>query len=144
MATQQPSDGMSIGQLGHHPGLHVSVNLEGMTVGGVLIEEERWVPGVVLGSAGDGTYVAIKLDTPIGGSERKSRFRRGGQGDDRVSVDDPARVRALELDAARADEAHPEIIELVRAGKKVEAIKRYRALNGATFEEARAFVAKLP
>jgi ribosomal protein L7/L12 len=36
-----------------------------------------------------------------------------------------------------------EIAELVRVGKKKEAIKRYRALNGATLDEALAYIAKL-
>ena len=74
MEAQQPSDGMSIGQLGHHPGLHVSVNLEGKMVGGTLSENELWVPGVVAGAGGDGTYVTIKLDTPIGAGERGGRL----------------------------------------------------------------------
>jgi hypothetical protein len=36
-----------------------------------------------------------------------------------------------------------EIIELVRSGKELEAIKQSRALNGATLDEARAFIAQL-
>jgi hypothetical protein len=143
MEAQQPSDGMSIGQLGHHPGLHVSVNLEGKMVGGTLSENELWVPGVVAGAGGDGTYVTIKLDTPIGAGERGGRFRRESRGQDLVQIDDPRRVRAVELADAHPEGVSPEILELIRAGKKLEAIKQYRALNGATLDEARAAIAKL-
>jgi hypothetical protein len=87
MSVEEPSDAMSIGQLGHHPGLHVDVNLEGKTVGGVLGEAERWVPGVVLGSGGDATYVTVRLDTPIGGGEQHGLFRRESKGEDRVSFE---------------------------------------------------------
>jgi hypothetical protein len=137
------SDAMSIGQLGHHPGLHVDVNLEGKTVGGVLVEAERWVPGVVIGSGGDGTFAIVKLDTPIGGGEQHRLFRRESKGEDRVSFDDPARIRARELADVRPAGVPAEVSELVRAGKKMQAIKAYRALNGATFEQARAVIDKL-
>jgi hypothetical protein len=143
MEAQQPSDGMSIGQLGHHAGLHVSVNLEGKMVGGTLSENELWVPGVVAGAGGDGTYVTIKLDTPVGAGERGGRFRRESRGQDLVQIDDPRRVRAVELADAHPEGVSPEILELIRAGKKLEAIKQYRALNGATLDEARAAIAKL-
>jgi hypothetical protein len=143
MSAQQPSDGMSIGQLGHHPGLHVEVNLEGKTVGGVLTDAERWVPGVILGSAGDGTFVAVQLDTPMGGEEQHGLFRRKSEGESRVSFDDPARVRARELADVQPAGVPAEIAELVRTGKKMQAVKAYRALNGATFEEARAYIDKL-
>jgi hypothetical protein len=143
MSVQQPADGMSIGQLGHRPGLHVEVNLENMTVGGVLVESERWVPGVVLGSGGDGTFVAVQLDTPLGGGQQSGRFRRTSKGQDRVSFDDPARVRAAAMGEAHPAGVPAEIIELARAGETLKAVKLYRALNGATSEEARAFIAKL-
>jgi hypothetical protein len=143
METQQPWDGMSIGQLGHHPGLHVTVNLQGKMVGGMLSEDELWVSGVVAGLGGDGTYVAIKLDTPIGGGEHGGLLRRASRGEDLVQIDDPRRVRAVELADAHPEGVPPEIIQLVRAGKNLEAIKRYRALNGATLDEARAAIAKL-
>jgi ribosomal protein L7/L12 len=35
-----------------------------------------------------------------------------------------------------------EVVELARAGKMIEAIKRYRALTDASFEQARDAVAK--
>ncbi len=38
---EQATPGSTIGQLGHHVGLHVMVNLEGKTVGGVLCETEQ-------------------------------------------------------------------------------------------------------
>lgn len=137
------SDAMSIGQLGHHPGLHVDVNLEGKTVGGVLVEAERWVPGVVIGSAGDGTFVVVKLDTPIGGGEQHGLLRRESKGEDRVSFDDPARIRAQALADVSLGGVPAEVSELVQAGKKMQAVKLYRSLNGATLEEARAVIDKL-
>jgi ribosomal protein L7/L12 len=60
-----------------------------------------------------------------------------------VAVDDPARIRPADLADVHPGGVPEEIIALVRAGKKLEAIKRYRALNGATLDEARAFIAKL-
>jgi hypothetical protein len=129
MDAQHPSEGMSIGQLGHHPGLHVNLNLEGRTVGGVFFDAEQWVPGTVIGSGGDGTFVTIKFDTPIGGGERGGVFRRESHGQKWVQIDDPARVRPLELEEAHPGGVPDEIVELVRSGKKLEAIKRYRALK---------------
>jgi hypothetical protein len=143
MSEQQPSEGMSIGQLGHRPGLHVSVNLQGKKIGGEPFEAEHWVPAVVVGSGGDGTFVTIKLDTPLGGGERHGLMRRESRGEDLVSIDDPARIRVAELAEAHPDGVPEEIVELARAGKTLEAIKQYRALNGATLDEARAFIAKL-
>ena len=143
MSEQQPSGGMSIGQLGHHVGLHVRVNLARMTVGGVSFGPEQWVPAVVIGSGGDGTFVTIKFDTPIGGGERRGLFHRESSGQKWVQIDDPARVRPLKLGEVHPGGVPDEIIELVRSGKRLEAIKRYRALNGATFDEARAVIASL-
>jgi ribosomal protein L7/L12 len=60
-----------------------------------------------------------------------------------VSIDDPARVRARGLAEVEPGGVPEEVVELVRAGKIKQAIKRYRALNGATLEEARAAIAKL-
>jgi hypothetical protein len=143
MDEQQPSGGMSIGQLGHRPGLHVSVNLQGKTIGGQLYDAEQWVPGVVVGLGGDGTFVTIKLDTPLGGGEPHGLLRRESHGEDLLSFDDPARVRHLDLADAQADGVPDEIVELAHAGKTLQAIKQYRALNGATLDEARAAIAKL-
>lgn len=143
MGEPQPSGGMSIGQLGHHVGLHVQVNLAGMTVGGLSFGAEQWVPGVVLGLGGDGTFVTIKFDTPISGGERRGLFHRESAGQKWVQIDDPARVRPRELDEVHPGGVPGEIIELARAGKNLEAIKRYRALNGATLDEARAVIASL-
>jgi hypothetical protein len=132
------SHGMSIGQFRHRPGLRVTVNLEGMVVGGVLFPEEKWVPGVVLGSGADVTYVTIMLESEIGGGERKGLFGRVVHGQDKVLIDDPARLRVSES----TDLVPEEIAELVRAGKKLEAIKLYRAKTGATLDEARAYIAR--
>jgi hypothetical protein len=109
----------------------------------VLSENDLWLSGVVAGSGGDGTYATIKLDTPIGGGERGGLLHRQSRGDDLVQIDDPRRVRAVELADAHPEGVPPEILELVRAGKTLQAIKRYRALNGATLDEARAAIAKL-
>lgn len=134
---------MTIGQLGHHPGLHVSVNLEGKTVGGTLIEAEQWVPGVVVGSSARGDYVTIELDEAIGGGEAHGLFHRKSHGQELVSIDDPARVKPLSLTEAQPDGVPAEIVELVHAGKMLQAIKAYRALNGATLDEAKAALANL-
>lgn len=106
--------------------MHVSVNLEGKTVGGAFHEGEEWAPGVVVGQSARGGYVTIELDTK-----------------DLVSIDDPARVRPFALEEAHPEGVPQEIVELARAGKTLEAIKRYRALNGATLDEARAAIANL-
>jgi hypothetical protein len=144
MDAQEEPDSTSLAPLGHHVGLHVTVNLEGKTVGGVFCDAEEWVPAVIVGMGAPGASLTIKLvDTPIGGTERRGLLHRGSHGQDMVSVDDPARVRPRELeDVASAGVPH-EIVELVRAGNTMEAIKRYRALNGATLDEARAFIAQL-
>jgi len=141
MDLQQPSE-MSIGQFGHHVGLHVSVNLEGKTIGGVLLEDETWVPGVVVGLSALGDFVTIKLDERYGGSEGHGFLRRGSRGQE-VPIDDPARLRPMTLEEAHPDGVPAEIVELHRAGKTVEAIRRYRALNGATLDEARAALARI-
>lgn len=143
MEAQEHSVGMSLGQLGHHPGLHVTVNLEGKTVGGVFCEAEQWVPGVIVGVGAAGNSLTIKLDTPIGAGERRGLLHRGPHGQDMVSIDDTARVKPRELADVHPAGVPDDIIQLVRAGKTKEAIKRYRALNGATLDEARAFIAKL-
>jgi hypothetical protein len=136
-------DVQSIAQLGHHVGLHVTVNLEGKTIGGVFCEAEQWVAGVIVGVGALGNSLTIKLETPIGGEERHGILHRGARGEDMVSIDDPTRVRPQELTDVEPAGVPDEIVELVRAGKKNEAIRRYRALNGATLDEALAFIAKL-
>ena len=54
-------------------------------------------------------------------------------------------------DVARKDGRHyapfdsglpPEVVELARAGKTLDAVKRYRALTGASLEQAKDAVAK--
>jgi len=140
---QQPAGGLSIGQLGHRPGLHVEVNLAGSTVGGVFFAAEQWVPGVVVGSGGDGTFVTVTFDTPIGGGAPGGPLRGQPRAQKLIQLDDPARVRPLDLAEIHPAGVPDEIIQLVRAGKTFEAIKRYRALNGATLDEARAFIAQL-
>lgn len=144
MESDRPAGQMSIGQLGHHIGLHVSVNLEGRTIGGVFFESEHWVQGLVVGLGGEGTYLTIELDSPIGEGQRKGILHRESHGAKLVQIDDPGRVRALELDEVHPEGVPDEIAELVRAGKTLEAIRRYRALNGATLDEARAYIAGLP
>jgi hypothetical protein len=143
MDAQEPSEGLSIAQLGHHVGLHVSVNLAGKTIGGVLFEAEQWEPGVVVGLSALGGAVTIKLDAPVGGGEVHGLLHHKSHGEDMISIDDPAHVRPMTLADAQPGGVPAEIVELVRAGKTMEAIKRYRALNGATLDEARAAIARL-
>lgn len=114
MGAEQPSEGMSIGQLGHHVGLYVPVNLEGKTVGGVLFDSEQWVPGVVVGLSVLGDYVTVELDDPIGATEGHGLLHRGSHGQDRISVDDPAKIRAMTLDEAQPGGVPDEIVDLVR------------------------------
>jgi hypothetical protein len=134
---------MTIGQLGHHIGLHVNVNLEGKRVGGVVFSAEEWVPGVIVGSGALGDSVTIKLDAPVGGGDPSGPFHHASKGEEMVSVDDPQRIRPLDLSETQPAGVPAEILELVRKGKTREAILRYRALNGATLDEAQAFIAGL-
>lgn len=135
---------MTIGQLGHHPGLHVCVNLEGKTIGGQFFALEQWVTGVVVGLSGRGDYVTVRLDEPVGGDgEAHGLFHRKDRGEDLVSIDDPLRVRPKELVDVAPGGIPQEIVDLVRAGKTLEALKAYRALNGASLDEAKAAIAKL-
>lgn len=133
------AEDMSIGQLGHHVGLHVQVNVEGQKLDGTLVAEERWLTGVVVGMGGEGTYVTIQLDAQPGVPERRGLF--GSAKRTLIQIDNPAFVRPQQVDAS--SEAQDEIVALVRAGKTVKAIKRYREINGATLDEARAAIAKL-
>jgi hypothetical protein len=137
--TKEPEmdDNMTIGELGHRPGLHVEVNVEGTTVAGALIEDERWLAGVVAGAGGNGTFVTIELAPQPGVPERRGLFRSAKR--ELVQVDDPARVRPVAL----PDGIPPDVIDLARAGKTNKAILRYRELTGATLDEARATIAKL-
>jgi len=143
MGSEESPTNMTIGQLGHHVGLHVLVNLEGKTLGGELFESENWVRGVVVGLSALGDYVTIQLDEPVGGGDPTGLFHRSARGQDMVAIDDPARVRPLELGDVAPQGVPQEIVDLVRAGKTVEAIRQYRDLNGATLDEARAALAKL-
>jgi hypothetical protein len=143
MEASQPGESLSLAQLGHHVGLHVTVNLKGKIVGGVLQETEQWLAGVVVGMGALGDSVTIKLDAPLGGGERGGLLHHDSHGEDMVSIDDPARVRAGQPTGEQADAATDEVVQLVRAGKTIDAIKRYRELNGATLDEARAFIATL-
>jgi len=138
MTIEPPSHGMSIGQFRNRPGLRVTVNLEGMAVGGVSFPEETWVPGAVIAAGASETYVTIMLETAIGGGERKGLFGREARGKDKILIDDPARLRVSEV----TDLDPEEIADLVRAGKKLQAIKLYRAKTGATLAEAQGYIAR--
>jgi len=136
----------SIQELGHHVGLPVDVNLQGMVVGGVDFRDEQWVPGKVAGLTEargqkgrtvDGTWLSIWLDTPIGSGEPRGLLRRA-ESEDQVWVDDATRVRP-----SPPSEVPESIIKLARSGKRtqrVQAIKEYRALTGATLDEAQAWL----
>ena len=67
--------------------------------------------------------MTVQLDSPIEGIVR---------GADMVAIDDPAHLRPSA--AAEVQDVPDEIVELARAGGTMEAIKRYRVLNGATLE----------
>lgn len=143
MDEAESAESTTIGQFGHRVGMHVTVNLEGKTVGGVFCDTEQWVPGVIVGASALGNAVTVKLDSPIGAEAGHGLFGRKSRGEDMVSVDDPARIRAQKLADAQPGGIPQDVVELARAGKTVEAIKRYRALNGATLDEAKAAIAKL-
>lgn len=125
-----------------HPGKHVDVNLEGKTVGGVFVESETWVTGVVIGTDALGITLTVELDEPFGGGQPHGLLGRPAEGQRRVSVElDRARENAA---AASEAEVIPEsIIALAREGKDLKFIKAYRALNGASLDEARAALHKL-
>jgi hypothetical protein len=128
--------------LRNHIGMHVEVDLEGMTVGGVECPAGPWVPGVIIGLSAMASFLSIQLDTPIGGGTPHGLLHRVGHGQDLVSVD-PDRVRPSASAQLTSATVPDDIVALARAGKTVEAIKRYRALNGATVDEARAVITKL-
>jgi hypothetical protein len=134
---------MTIGQLGHRPGLHVDVNLQGKVIDGQLFETEHWVSGVVGGLSELGGYVTVYLDEPLVPTEKSGLFHRAPKGGPRVSIDDPAHIRVKTMEEVAAPGAEDEVAELVRKGKTVAAIKRYREINGATLDEAKAYVMKL-
>jgi hypothetical protein len=128
-----------LGVIGHRVGLHLDVNLKGMTVGGVGIDEERWVSGVVIGM--NESYMSIKLDQPIGTGEPSGLLKRASKGQDRIAIDDVDRIRVKQSPGTDGGGSVPqEIVDLARAGDKLKAIKQYRALTGATFEEAQAWL----
>ena len=131
---------LTIGQLIHHPGMHVSVNLQGKTVGGVGFDAEHWVSGVIIGSGPLGAFVTVQLDEPIGATPGQGLFHHGSKGEDKVAIDDPYTIRPKTLDEVAPDGVPPEIADLARRGKTLEAIRRYRALNGASLDEARAAI----
>jgi hypothetical protein len=124
-----------------HPGKHVEVNLGGLTVGGVFVESETWVPGVVVGTDAMGIYLTIELDEPYGGGEPHGIRKRPEAGQRRIAV---------ELDRSRpvGDETGPAgipdaIVQLAKDGKDMKFIKAYRGLNGATLDEAKAALHRL-
>lgn len=136
-------DEMTIGQIGHHIGLHVMVDLGEMEVGGIVPPAGTWVAGTVVGSSALGGAVTIQLHAPVGTERHGLLHRQTGR--DMVSIDDPARIRpadhpATPAQAATSDGVPQEIVDLARAGKKTEAIARYRAINGATLNEAQSVI----
>ena len=127
--------------LRNHPGMHVEVNLEGKTVGGVECGA-GWVPGVIVATSALGTFLTVELDTPIGAGQPHGVLHRETKAQKLVSVElDNARPR--EPNEVMPDGVPDEIVQLVRAGKTVLAVKRYRQLNGATLDEARAAIRRL-
>jgi hypothetical protein len=125
-----------------HPGLHVMANLDGKTVGGVFCEPGSAVPGVVVGHSESGITVTVKLDSPIGAGEPHGLLKRPSRGQDLVSLE-LDRVQPVDDAVAIPGGVPAEIVELWHAGKELQAIKKYRALNGATMDEARAALRNL-
>ena len=109
---EDPPVGASIGQLGHHIGLHVDVNLQGKTIGGLYCEAEQWVPGVIIGQGALGNSLTIKLDMPIGGGQRGGFLHRQSRGEDLIAIDDAARVRPRTLANVQPSGVPNEIVEL--------------------------------
>jgi hypothetical protein len=136
-------DNKPLSVLGHRIGLHVDVDLQGKTVGGVGFDEQQWVSGVIIGLSETGTYLTVQLDEPIGGGESHGLLGRPSKGQDRVSIDDPAHIRAKQLSEVMPAGVPPQIVELARNGKTLKAIKEYRALTGATLDEAKAWLRTL-
>jgi hypothetical protein len=109
-----------------HPGMHVEVDLDGQTVGGVPCGPGPWLPGVIVGTGALGITLTVQLDTPIGGHGL-------------VSVE-PARARPRDPAAFGASAIPENVIALARAGKTAKAIKAYRQVNGATLQEAETVI----
>ena len=125
-----------------HPGKHVDVNLEGKTVGGVFVESETWVTGVVVGTDSLGIRLTVELDVPYGGGQPHGLRKRPAEGQRLISIElDHARENAA---AAEESQEIPEsLVALARAGKDLKFVKAYRELNGATLDEARAVLHRL-
>jgi hypothetical protein len=126
----------------HHIGLHVDVNLKGKVVGGVPFESDNWVTGVIVGMGAVGHSLTVELDEEVGGGKPHGVLRRPASGQRLISVQ-PEQLRAKELSEVAPGGIPDDIVQLARAGKTVQAIKKYRALNGATFEEAQIAISKL-
>jgi hypothetical protein len=118
----------------NHVGMHVEVNLEGLTIDGV-VGPPGWLPGVVIAVSALGTQPSITLDAPFGGGEPHGLLHRSSPGVDLVSVE-LDRVRPIDPAKVLPDGIPQEIVDLAHAGKTKEAIKRYRMLNGASLQEA--------
>jgi hypothetical protein len=58
-------------------------------------------------------------------------------------MSDDVERRLAEIEAPLAPVVPDEIVALARSGRRLEAIQRYRALTGATIEEARLVVMAL-
>jgi hypothetical protein len=114
------------------------VDLEGKTVGGVVCPA-GWVPGVIVGM--NVPFLSVQLDTPIGGGE-PGLLGRTSKGEDMVSLD-PALVEPRDPAEFGGGGVPDEVIALARAGKTLKAIKAYRAVNGASLDEAREVIRNL-
>jgi hypothetical protein len=122
--------------------MHVEVDLAGMTVGGVACTAGPWRPGKIIGVGAGGLTLSVQLDTPIGGGVPHGLFRRPSPGQDMVAVE-PERARPIDPATVLPDGIPAEIVALAHAGKTTEAIRRYRALNGATLQEAQTAINRL-
>ena len=50
---------------------------------------------------------------------------------------------AARLDAIRPGEVDPAVVSLLRSGKKIQAIKRYRQLTGTSLHDAKTYIDSL-
>lgn len=125
-----------------HPGLHISVDLGGTTQGGTFMEPGTTVTGVVVATDAMGVFLTVQLDTPVGGGQPHGVFGRPSKPVDLISVE-PSRATPIADAAVMPSGVPDEIVAMARAGKRLQAVKAYRALNGASLDEAQAWLHSL-
>jgi len=87
---------------------------------------------------------ANDTSAPAGGdAESRGLLRRASRRQDLIETDDRARIRPKTLFEVMPGGVPDEIMQLARGRERVQVIKQYRALNGATYEEAQAWLRTL-